>query len=207
MVRRISNKFRKILSKARGARFASHVGGEGRFLLERGSHVRIAGDATVELGGELVVGATHRGETGRSSLLTMGRGSRLVAHGDFEFYYGADVQLFDGAALTLGSSFINSGCKVRCHESITIGDGCAISHDFTVMDSNAHRLDGSRGTAPVVIGDHVWIGTRVTVLPGVTVGDGAVVAAGALVARDVPAGALVGGVPAKVIREHVEWEK
>lgn len=203
----ISNRLRKVLSKVRGARFAPRVGGGGRLLLEHGAHMRIASDATVEVGGEFVFGATYRGETGRSSLLTMGHGARLTVRDDFEFYYGADVQLFDGAVLTLGNSFINSDCKVRCHESVTIGDGCAISHDFTVMDSNAHKLNGSRGTAPVVIGDHVWIGTRVTVLPGVTVGDGAVVAAGALVAKDVPAGALVGGVPAKVIHEHVEWEK
>lgn len=56
------------------------------------------------------------------------------------------------------------------------------------------------------MGNHVWIGTRVTLLPGVTVGDGAVIAAGAVVTKDVPAGALVGGVPAKVLKEHVEWK-
>lgn len=60
-------------------------------------------------------------------------------------------------------------------------------------------------TQPVTIGDHIWIGARTNVLNGVTVGDGAVVAAGSLVTRDVPPRALVGGVPARVLREDVDW--
>lgn len=122
--------------------------------------------------------------------------------------YGADIILFNEACLKLGrDSFINSDCKIRCHKQIVIGNDCAISHDFTIMDSDAHEICGNRNTKPVYIGNHVWIGTRVTVLSGVNIGDGAVVAAGALVTNDVPAGALVGGVPAHIIREKVEWEK
>ena len=202
----ITMKIDGVLARLRGLRHARRVRG-GRLLLRGGSRAAFSEGASIEVGGRLDFGSCYRCRSGRPSILTLGKDSRVVVRDSFDFYYGADVQLFDGAVLTLGDSFINSDCKVRCHDSITIGDGCAISHDFTVMDSNAHKLDGSRGTAPVVIGDHVWIGTRVTVLPGVSIGDGAVVAAGALVTKDVPAGALVGGVPAKVIHEHVEWEK
>lgn len=142
----------------------------------------------------------------RSSILRMDKNTRLNVNGSFSFYYGADIILFEGAELNLGNSFINSDCKIRCHKSITIGDGCAISHDFTVMDSNAHKLNGDKGTKAVRIGNDVWIGTRVTVLPGVTIGDGAVIAAGAVVTKDVPAKSLVGGVPARIIKSDVTWE-
>lgn len=155
--------------------------------------------------GVLALGVNSLGFNGRSTLLRFDKDSTLNINGNFSLYYGCDVILFEGAELSVGNSFINSDAKIRCHKSITIGNDCAISHDFTVMDSNAHYLDGDNKTKPVIIEDHVWIGTRVTILSGVKVGKGAVIAAGSVVTKDVPAGSLVGGNPARIIKENVEW--
>lgn len=140
------------------------------------------------------------------SLLRMGDESSFIVNGDAQIYYGADIQLFNGATFEMGSSFINSRCKIRCHHHIKIGSRCAISHDFTVMDSSAHEINGKMDTSEVIIGDHVLIGTRVIVLPGVHIGDGAIVAAGSVVTKDVPSECMVAGNPAKVIKENIEWK-
>ncbi|MFC4554901.1 sugar O-acetyltransferase [Georgenia faecalis] len=109
-----------------------------------------------------------------------------------------------GKNLTLGKGvFINMGCTFQDAGGITIGEGTLIGHGSTVVTVN-HAVDPERRgdmiPAPVVIGRQVWLGARVTVVPGVTIGDGAIVAAGAVVTKDVPANAVVAGVPARLIR-------
>jgi acetyltransferase-like isoleucine patch superfamily enzyme len=71
--------------------------------------------------------------------------------------------------------------------------------------SPEHR--GNLLPAPIHIGKHVWIGANATICPGVSIGDGAVIAAGAVVNRDVDANTVVGGVPARVIKNLKEEEK
>ena len=99
--------------------------------------------------------------------------------------------------------FINSGCTFQDQGGITIGDGCLIGHNATIATLNHDKDPERRGDnypSPVVIGNGVWIGSNVTVLPGVTIGDYAIIAAGAVVTKDVAAGTIVAGTPAKVIK-------
>lgn len=103
-------------------------------------------------------------------------------------------------------------------DRVYIGKYCSIAYGVKIMASGEHNYRAvanfpfyahylkkgdekdtfSKGT--VVIGNDVWIGARATILSGVTIGDGAVIGAGALVAKDVPPYAIVGGVPAKLIK-------
>lgn len=99
--------------------------------------------------------------------------------------------------------FINSGCCFQDQGGIFLGDGCLIGHQVVIATLN-HDLDphrrGGMYPAPVRLGSNVWVGAHATILAGVTVGEGAVIAAGAVVTKDVPANAVVGGVPARVIK-------
>ncbi len=115
-----------------------------------------------------------------------------------------------GRNIFLGEGvFINSGCKFQDQGGIYLGDRCLIGHNVVLATLN-HDMDPSRRgdlhPAPIRIGHDVWIGSNATVLPGVTIGDGAMVAAGAVVTKDVPPTTIVGGVPAKPIRDRYVTE-
>jgi acetyltransferase-like isoleucine patch superfamily enzyme len=176
---------------------AAVLRGLDRVVLHDGGHLRI---------GLFPFGASSaRDET----VVRIRPGASLHSHGVTSISRGARV-VVDGGELHLGhASYLGSGTKVFCTTGITIGAGCAISWDCQLIDSDFHAFvrDGVElgRSGPIAIGDHVWIGTGAVVLKGVTIGDGAVVAAGAVVTRDVPAGAVVAGVPAKVVQTDVEW--
>lgn len=102
---------------------------------------------------------------------------------------------------------INKGVFLLLKDTVEIGRNSTIAYQATILTSaNPHGPHNKLSklypamTAPVNIGDNVWIGARAVLLPGVSIGECSVVAAGAVVTRDVPPYALVAGVPAKVVK-------
>ncbi len=140
--------------------------------------------------------------------LEIGKNAEINVNGDFSIYNGGHVVIMDNAKLNLGSGYINRNTKIRCFNEITIGQNVAISENVSIWDSDAHKIirDDYIPTTPISIGNHVWIGMNSVILKGVTLGDGCIVAAGSIVNKSFPANCLIGGIPAKIIKENVAWE-
>lgn len=96
---------------------------------------------------------------------------------------------------------------------IVIGSDCLFSHHINIRTSDAHPLydietgDRCNKAKDVIIGDHVWVTARCIIQKGCNIGSGAVVATGSVVTKDVPANCVVAGMPARVVKENVTWER
>ena len=123
-------------------------------------------------------------------------GHRAILKGDTR----APLQIGDG-------SWIGQDCALHCGGGITLGRNCGMGPKSMILTSThddvafpAPIIDGTLRFGPVSIGDGADIGLGAIILPGVRIGAGVMVGAGAVVTRDVPDGAIVAGVPARVLR-------
>ena len=110
-----------------------------------------------------------------------------------------------GKNITIGKNvFINSCCHFQDQGGIKIGDGAFIGHNAVLATANHAidpRLNRKLSYKPITIENNVWLGANVTILQGVTVGEWSVVAAGSVVTKDVAPFTIVGGTPAKFIKD------
>jgi maltose O-acetyltransferase len=113
--------------------------------------------------------------------------------------YGSHVSIGEG-------TFVNYDCVLLDVAPIRIGAACQLATRVQLLTAT-HPIDpeprrlGWESAQPITIGDNVWLGGSAIVCPGVTIGDDTVVGAGAVVTRDLPAGVVAMGVPARVVRE------
>lgn len=125
------------------------------------------------------------------------RGVILLCSGDLK----PRSKIYIGA-----STYINRNTFLDASESLTIGQQCAIGPNCYISDHdhdssmNLPPLEQPLISKPTAIGDRVWLGANVTVLKGVNIGNDAVVGAGSVVTKNIPAGAIAIGNPARVIR-------
>lgn len=164
--------------------------------------------ASIDCNGKLILGKKENPKSKQETRFSMGKNSKLNVKGDFSVGFGSDIRVFDNAKLELGSGYLNGFVQIICANNIQIGNDVAIARDVIIRDTDAHSiLDGKhKKDRPIIIGNHVWIGTRAIIMKGVTIGDGAIIAAGAIVTKNVPSNTVVAGVPAKVIRENIKWK-
>lgn len=181
-----------------------------RFYAKKPVSLCIAKQATVRVDGFLRfnISQTPGLKVKTCGYLSLAGNASLECGGAFDISAGCRLGVMDGAKLALGSGYMNYDCKIYCFKQITIGSGAAISEGVIIRDSDNHSIAGSEkpACAPITIGDNVWIGMNAVILKGVRIGDGCVIAAGALVNSDIPDHCLAAGVPARVIRQGIEWK-
>ena len=131
-------------------------------------------------------------------------GSRLSIGKGAHFRRNLTLLVKEHAAISIGENvFMNENVSITALEKIVIGDRVKIANNVVIIDHDHDYRNNNVGyqTAPVIIGNDVWIGANATILRGVKIGEHAVIAAGAVVKQNVSAYAVAGGVPAKIIRQ------
>lgn len=126
----------------------------------------------------------------RGGILKLGRRAKLCKNSSLRIRKGAECTIGAGAS-------IGDGCIVTCHEKITIGKDTLLSPYVLVYDhdhdfkSKGYVLKRKYNTAPIVIGNNVWIGANTIILKGTVIGDNCVVGAGAVLSGTYPKGSII----------------
>jgi acetyltransferase-like isoleucine patch superfamily enzyme len=189
---------------------------------DRGKENRIEIDPTETFGAfELTLyGNRNRVSVGRGAELGS---TRIEIHGDEnvveigEACGGLFTATFvtNGAALRLGEGTTIVEAFFNFHEpfEIRLGKDCLVSGDVEFSVSDMHTifdLESKRRINPgrsIDVGDHVWIGSRTQILKGAKIGSGSIIGTRAVVTRTIPENCIAAGVPAKVIRQNVSWDR
>lgn len=132
-------------------------------------------------------------------------GENVVIRPPFRCEYGSRVTIGAG-------TFANYDLLMLDVAAITIGAACQIATRVQLLTAT-HPIDpeprrvGWESAEPIVVGDNVWLGGGVILCPGVTIGHDTVIGAGAVVTRDLPAGVVAAGTPARILREISERDR
>jgi acetyltransferase-like isoleucine patch superfamily enzyme len=166
-----------------------------KFLSTYGRRLKLDGLAFIPHGVVIQIGRQGRVELGRWSWL--GHGTKIRCH---------EGVVSIGAKTVLGQE-----CTISAYQHVSIGRECVIADRVMLIDFDHGTVEVERPIRlqgiykrDVRVGHNVWIGYGACILRGVTVGDNAIIGTNSVVTKDVPANAVVGGVPARVLRMRDE---
>ncbi len=143
-----------------------------------------------------------------------GAGGMVVFKGKAEIGRGCKLSVGHKATLTLGEYFSASGkSEIICHKEITFGHHCLLSWDILVMDTDFHDIIDEDGRVinppkPITVGNHVWVGCKVTILKGVSVAENCVISANSTITRSVDEkNCIIGGhnKSMEILRRNINW--
>jgi acetyltransferase-like isoleucine patch superfamily enzyme len=174
-----------------------------RFLTPAGYRVRLEGMAFLARQVRIQIGRKARLELG--SWVWIGRGTKIRCH--------------EGVVRIGAKTVMGEDCTISAYQHVSIGEQCIVADRVMLIDFDHAVTEVERPIRvqgiykrDVRVGNNVWIGYGAQILRGVTVGDNSIIGATAVVTKDVPANAVVAGVPARVIRMRqaprtLRWDK
>lgn len=171
--------------------------------LEPGSRLYVGG-GDVELGCDRLKGS------GAETLVRLRKNAVWSSEGGCRISYGSTVEVLPGGLLDSRFFTMNSGSVIAAAKKIHLGQDVMIGRGVVIYDSDYHTIRDPRGRvtnpdAPVTVGEHVWLGTNVTVLKGTTIGGGSMVAAGTVVHGTIPADSQC--LPNRVRENYGAWSR
>jgi acetyltransferase-like isoleucine patch superfamily enzyme len=148
---------------------------------------------------------------GPGVVLQIGRRGRVELGRWSWIGHGTKIRCHEGVVSIGAKSVLGQECTISAYQHVSIGRECVIADRVMMIDFDHGMVEVDRPIRlqgiykrDVRIGNNVWIGYGACILRGVTVGDNAVIGTNAVVTHDVPDNAIVGGVPARVIRMREE---
>jgi acetyltransferase-like isoleucine patch superfamily enzyme len=159
----------------------------------------------------LFLGRRLEVQVGRRGRLELGR---FVWIGD-----GSKIRCHEGVVEIGEKTVLGQECTISAYQRVRIGEQCVVADRAMFIDFDHGVVDVERPIRrqgiykrDVVVGSNVWVGYGACILRGVRVGDNSIIGSNSVVTRDVPANAVVGGVPAKVIRmrdapQRLRWRE
>jgi acetyltransferase-like isoleucine patch superfamily enzyme len=144
-------------------------------------------------------------------VLQIGRGGRVELGRWSWLGHGTKIRCHEGVVSIGAKTVLGQECTISAYQRVSIGRECVIADRVMLIDFDHGMVEVERPVRlqgiykrDVRVGHNVWIGYGACILRGVTVGDNAVIGTNSVVTKDVPANAVVGGVPARVIRMRDE---
>ena len=142
-----------------------------------------------------------------------GNNSHIEIKGNFIIGPGVSIMLAPDARLVIGGCKQSSGsgitldAKIMVKNSLYIGSDTIIACDTYITDCDWHTIDDQAISAPVHIGERVWISHGCSILKGVSIGTGSIIGARSVVTRSIPEHVIAAGAPARVIKNNVTWRR